>query len=171
MKALILVADGVEDLEFFYPFYRLREQDIAVDVAGLQPGTVTGKHGYAIATNIPLAGTKREDYDLVILPGGKAPERLRNHPAVVDLVKGCMAEGKVVASICHGAQILISAKVLGGRKATCVKAIKDDVIAAGAEYADEPVVVDGNLITSRTPDDLPYFCREIFRAIQAGVTR
>lgn len=167
MKALIIVADGVEDLEFFYPFYRLQEQDITVDVAGPHSGTVTGKHGYSIGTKIPLAGAKLDGYDLVILPGGKAPEILRNHPEVVDLVRHSLQSGRLVASICHGAQILVSAKVLAGRKATCYKGIKDDIIAAGAEYQDEPVVVDGNLITSRMPDDLPYFCREIFRAVEA----
>lgn len=166
MKALIFVADGVEDLEFFYPFYRLKEERIDVDVAGPNTGTVTGKHGYSITVKIPLAAAKLEGCDLVILPGGKAPELLRNHPEVVQLVKDSMSEGRIVASICHGAQILVSANVLDGRKATCYKGIKDDIIAAGAEYQDQAVVVDGNLITSRTPDDLPDFCREIFRALK-----
>lgn len=166
MKALILVEDGVEDLEFFYPYYRFIEQDIEVDIAGPHKGTVTAKHGYQIETNVPLAGVKSDKYDIAILPGGKAPEKLRSHPAVIDMVKGLLTKGKIVASICHGAQILISADVLDGKKATCVKKIKDDIIAAGAEYHDEAVVVDGNLITSRCPDDLPEFCREIFKMLK-----
>jgi protease I len=166
MKAIIFVADGVEDMEFYYPYYRLKEQGIAVDVAGPHSGTVTGKHGYSIPIDTPLAEPKAKNYDMVILPGGSAPEILRNHPTVVDLVKQCLADGKIVASICHGAQILISANVLKGRRATCVKSIKDDIIAAGADYVDEAVVIDGNLITSRTPDDLPSFCREIFHALE-----
>lgn len=170
MKAVILVADGVEDLEFFYPYYRLQEAGIDVDVASPRAGTVTGKHGYRIETKKAISETKGEDYDIVILPGGKAPETLRSHPAVVDLVKHSFDEGKIVASICHGAQILISANVLHGRKATCAKSIKDDIVAAGADYHDEAVVVDGTLITSRTPNDLPSFCRALFQAIDSMST-
>jgi protease I len=170
MKAVILVADGVEDLEFFYPYYRFQEMGIDVDVVSPRSGSVTGKHGYTIETKGTISGTKAEGCDIVILPGGKAPETLRSHPAALELVKHCFAEGKIVASICHGAQILISANVLDGRKATCAHSIKDDIIAAGADYRDEAVVVDGNLITSRTPEDLPHFCRAIFQAIpQASV--
>jgi protease I len=169
MKALIFVADGVEDLEFFYPYYRLKEQGINVDVAGVHRGMVTGKHGYQIGTNAPLSAAQTEDYDILILPGGKAPEELRNHPAVTETVKKMLDDGKIVAAICHAGQILVSADVLHGRTATCFKGIKDDIIAAGANYLDQSVVVDGNLITSRQPDDLPDFCREIFNAISASV--
>jgi protease I len=123
----------------------------------------TGKHGYEIGANISLSEAKPKGYGIVILPGGKAPEILRSHPAVINLVQACFDADKVIGAICHGPQILVSADVLKGKKATCYKGIKDDIIAAGAEYSDEPVVVDNNLITSRTPDDLPDFCREIFR--------
>jgi len=166
MKAIIFAADGVEDMEFFYPLYRLQEAQITVDVAGPRAEVFTGKHGYNVNAKMALSEIKQDGYDLVILPGGKAPETLRNHPEVVALVRKAVTNGKIVASICHGPQILVSANVLSGRKATCYKGIKDDIIAAGADYSDEPVVVDRNLITSRTPEDLPSFCREIFRAIK-----
>ena len=167
MNALIIAEEGVEDLEFFYPFYRLQEKGIPVDVAAIHVGTVTGKHGYSIDANVSLGSVKSDQYDLLILSGGKAPEKVRNHPGTLELVRDLLGQGKTVASICHGAQILVSADVLKGRKATCFSGIKDDIIAAGAEYIDEAVVVDGNLITSRMPNDLPYFCREIFKSIEA----
>lgn len=167
MKALIIVEEEVEDLEFFYPFYRFKECDITVDVAAIHVGTVTGKHGYEIGTNESLTSVKSHQYDILVLPGGKAPEKVRTHQGLIELVQEMLEQGKIVASICHGAQILVSADVLKGRKATCYKGIKDDIITAGAEYLDEAVVVDENLITSREPDDLPHFCREIFKAVEA----
>ncbi len=170
MKALILVADGVEDMEFYYPYYRFKEQKIEIHISGPGSKHVSGKHGYEITIDEPLAALRVENYDIIILPGGKAPEKLRNHPAVIHLVKDAMDSGKIIASICHGAQILISANVLKGRKATCFSAIKDDIIAAGAKYLDQSVVVDGNLITSRHPHDLPEFCREIFSAVEQKIT-
>jgi protease I len=166
MRALILLADGYEDSEFFYPYYRLQEEGIAVDVAGPKTGSVTGKHGYVFETNRALSDVRAKDYDVLILPGGKAPERIRLHPQAVDVTKNMMNDGKVLAAICHGGQILISADVLGGRRATCYEAIRDDMMAAGASYVDEEVVVDGNLITSRRPSDLPAFCRELLRALK-----
>ena len=168
MKALIFVENGVEDLEFFYPFYRFKEQGIDVDVCGPHQETVTGKHGYSITPNVPISAAKPDSYDILVLPGGKAPEKLRLHPAVIEMVQGMTSQDKIVASICHGGQILVSAGVLNGRKVTCYKSIKDDVIAAGADYSDEPVVVDGNFITSRCPDDLPAFCRELFNSMKVG---
>ncbi len=166
MRALILVADGFEDSEFFYPYYRLQEEGIEVEVAGPEVGTVTGKHGYAFETNLSLPALLTDGYDLLILPGGKAPETVRLYPAAVDVTREMVAHGKLVAAICHGGQILISADVLRGRKATCYKGIRDDLKAAGADYVDEEVVVDGNLITSRCPSDLPAFCREIFTLVR-----
>jgi len=168
MRAVILVADGVEDLEFFYPYYRLREQGIETDIATPDGDKVVGKNGYSIKSDIALEGISADDYDLLILPGGKSPETVRLVPAARQVTQEMMNSGKMVASICHGAQILISAGVLEGRQATCWEGIRDDIIAAGASYRDEPVVVDGNLITSRKPDDLPMFCREIFMNVQAG---
>jgi len=169
MKAAILVADGFEDLEFFYPYYRMREQGIQTDVATPDGGTVVGKNGYSFKGDLALEGISAEDYDLLILPGGKSPETVRLIPAARRMARDMMNAGKMVASICHGAQILISADVLEGRQATCWEGVRDDIIAAGADYRDEPVVVDGNLITSRRPDDLPMFCREIFIGMQSAM--
>jgi protease I len=167
MRALILVADGFEDSEFFYPYYRLQEEGIEVDIAGPEGDRVVGKHGYVFETNASLSRWRAADHDILILPGGKASETIRLIPEAVDVARQMMTEGKIVAAICHGAQTLISADVLRGRRATCWKAIRDDIKAAGAEYVDEEVVVDGNLITSRSPEDLPAFCRAIFAAVRS----
>ncbi len=161
MKALILVADGFEDSEFFYPYYRLLEENIEVHVAGPDAGKVVGKHGYEFETNQSLVNVQADDYDMLVLPGGKAPEKVRMVPEAVNTARRMIFEGKLVAAICHGAQTLISANVLRGREATCWPAIRDDLKAAGASYVDKEVVVDDNLVTSRCPADLPAFCRAI----------
>jgi len=118
-----------------------------------------------VKPDFTFAEVKPEEFDCVIIPGGWAPDRLRRYREVLDFVKNVATRG-IVAAICHGPQVLISAGLLKGRRVTCVSAIKDDVINAGAEYVDEPVVVDGNMITSRIPADLPYFCREIIKALE-----
>jgi len=169
MKAVFLMADGFEDLEFFYPYYRLKEQGIETVVATPGAETVVGKNGYEIKGAVPLEEVGAEGFDMLILPGGKSPEKVRLIPAARQITQDMMNSGRMVASICHGAQILISAGVLEGRNATCWRGIADDIMAAGASYRDEPVVVDGNLITSRKPDDLPMFCRELFANLQSGV--
>ena len=169
MRALVLLADGFEDSEFFSPYYRLIEEGFEVDVAGPEVGKVVGKHGYEFETNRSFSGLKDSDYDLLFLPGGRAPETVRLYSEAVKIVKKMMQDGKIVAAICHGPQNLISAGVLHGRRATCWKGIRDDVKAAGAEYVDEEVVVDGNLITSRSPQDIPAFCREMLSAVKQTV--
>jgi protease I len=169
MRALILMADNFEDLEFFYPYYRLREEGFDVDVASQDGGKVVGKHGYDFACNLSFFEASAPDYDLLVLPGGKAPERVRLEPPAVEIARAMFEADKTVAAICHGVQTLMSADVLRGRKATCAKGIRDDLKAAGAEYLDQEVVVDGNLITSRSPEDLPAFCREILAAVKQAV--
>jgi protease I len=166
MKALILAADGVEDCELLYPLYRMREADIDVDIAGAARGVVTGKHGYTAEVGLAFCEVRPAEYDLLVVPGGKAPESVRLDESALALTRSMFEAGKVVAAICHGGQVLISADVLRGKEATCWKGIRDDLKAAGAHYVDREVVVDGNLITSRCPDDLPAFCREILRALQ-----
>jgi protease I len=169
MKALILAADGFEDSELLYPYYRLLEAGIETDLAGPEAGPLTGKHGTTVEAGMKFADTAVvEGYDLLLLPGGKGPETVRLDEAAVRTTKAMVSSQKLVAAICHGAQVLISAEALGGKRATCWKGIRDDLRAAGAEYADEEVVVDGNLITSRCPRDLPAFCREIFKALSAA---
>jgi protease I len=168
MKALILAADGVEDSELLYPYYRLKEEGIEVHVATPGGRDVTGKHGYAISADLDLADVDPDAYDLLVLPGGKAPETVRLDETAVAATRKMMDDGKPVAAICHGAQVLVSADVLKGKRATCYKAVRDDLKAAGADYADEEVVVDGNLITSRCPSDLPAFARELMKQVAAA---
>ncbi len=165
MKALILAADGFEDSELLVPYYRLLEAGHEVDVAGPGVRSITGKHGYEVETNRAFGDLDAEDYDLLVLPGGKAPETVRLNPDAVAVTRAIFQAGKPVAAICHGAQVLMSADVLRGRNATCYEGVRDDLKAAGANYSDRDVVVDGNLITSRFPDDLPAFCRKMFNAI------
>ncbi|MFW6153650.1 MAG: type 1 glutamine amidotransferase domain-containing protein [Planctomycetota bacterium] len=167
MKALILTADGVEDSEFFYPYYRLREEGIDVDVATPDGGAATGKHGYPVPANLTISDARSDDYDMLILPGGKGPEKVRLIDNAVAIAREMTAAGKPIASICHGIQTLISAGVLQGRRATCWAGVRDDLIAAGAAYSDEEVVVDGSLITSRSPHDLPAFMRETLNTVAA----
>jgi len=169
MKALILVADNVEDIEFFYSYYRLREEGIEVDVASSDGGKILGKHGYDFTCNMSFSEANADDYDLLILPGGKAPETVRLQPAAVEIARKMIESDKTVAAVCHGVQTLISANVLHGRTGTCWKGIRDDLKAAGAKYLDQEVVVDGNLITSRSPEDMPAFCREIFAVVRQAV--
>jgi len=163
MKALILAGDGFEDMELFYPMYRLLEQGYEVTVAAPEAKTLTGKHGYTIKPDITIAKVKAEGYGLLVIPGGKGPESVRLEPNAAEIVKHFMNNDKPVAAICHGPQVLVSAGVLEGRRATCWKGVRDDLAAAGAEYHDAECVVDGNLVTSRMPDDLPAFMRETFR--------
>jgi len=163
MKALILTADGFEDMELFYPLYRLREQGYEVTVAAPGQAQVAGKHGYTIKPDTTIAKVKPEGYGLLVLPGGKGPESVRLEPNAIEIVRHFMEHGKPVAAICHGPQVLVSAGVLRDRRATCWKGVSHDIMAAGAEYHDSDCVVDGNLITSRMPDDLPAFMRETLR--------
>jgi protease I len=167
MRALIMIAESFEDSEFLYPYYRMQEEGIGVDVAGPEVGTVTGKHGYSAEVEMTFSqvNMSETEYDLLVLPGGKAPETMRLDEDAVAITRRMMEEGKVVAAICHGAQVLISADVVDGKRATCYQGIRDDLKMAGAQFSDEEVVVDGNLITSRCPSDLPAFSREIFKAL------
>jgi protease I len=166
MKALVISADGFEDSELYYPLYRLREENIDVDLAAPKSGPITGKHGYSLEANIAFSDISADDYDMLVIPGGKGPETVRQDRRAVEAARRILESGKPVASICHGIQVLISADVLEGRRATCWSGVADDLKAAGGQYEDSEVVVDGNLITSRCPDDLPAFCREMFKAIR-----
>lgn len=165
-KKILIFAESIyEDLELWYPKLRLAEEGAKVIVAGTGEKTYTGKHGYPIEVDGNVKDYNAKDFDAVIVPGGFAPDKLRRYKEVLDFVKGMYKEGKVVAAICHGPWVFVSAGILKGRKVTCVSAIKDDVINAGAQYFDKEVIVDGNVITSRKPDDLPAFCREMIKAL------
>ncbi len=163
MEALILVENDFEDLELFYPLYRLREEGLSVSIASSSTEERRGKRGYVVKPDLTYEDVDVDRFSLLIIPGGKSPERVRINRKAVEIVRKFLDHGKVVAAICHGPQLLISARAVAGRKMTSWIGIRDDLIAAGAEYVDDEVVVDGNIITSRKPDDLPAFCREILR--------
>jgi protease I len=165
-RIAILAEDTYEDLELWYPLLRLREAGAETVVVGTGSAAVYhSKHGVPVTVNATANDVSAADFAAVIVPGGFAPDRLRQYPAVLKLVRDCYEQGSVVAAICHGGWVPASAGILRGKKATCYVAIKDDLINAGATYLDAEVVVDGNLITSRTPEDLPAFCRAIIGAL------
>jgi protease I len=165
-KILILAADLYEDMELWYPKIRMKEAGFDVVVAAKEKKTYKGKNGYPVNADITLEEVKTDEYAAVIIPGGYAPDIMRRYEKLLQIVKAISDAGKPVAAICHAAWVPISAKIVKGKKMTCFMAVKDDVINAGAEYLDQEVVVDGNLITSRFPDDLPAFCRAILSAIE-----
>jgi len=162
----ILAEDIYEDLELWYPYYRLVEEGAEVKVVGPEDKEYHSKHGYPVQAEFAADKVKVDDFDGVVVPGGFAPDRLRRYSAVLNLVRGVFEKGGMVASICHGAWVLVSAGIMKGKRATCVSAIKDDLINAGATYLDQEVVVDGNLVTSRTPQDLPSFLPAIITALK-----
>ena len=165
-KVIIISTDNFEDLELFFPLHRLKEENIDVEIASIKKGLIVGKHGYHAHVDLTLTDTDPEKYDMLILPGGRAPETIRLDAKALEIVRHFFNENKPVGAICHGIQILISAKVVWLRKATCYIGIRDDLILAGAEYEDKEVVVDGNLVTSRSPDDLYAFGRELVKKLR-----
>jgi protease I len=165
MKALILTADGFEDLQLFCTWYRLQEEGVQVTLASPGGKTLTGQHGYRVEPDMPIRELNPGEYDLLFIPGGAAPERLRLREEAVDVARTFMEDDRRVAAICRGQQLLISAGALSGRTVTSAPAIRDDLRAAGATYRDESVVVDGNLITARGSDELPQFCRQLLAAL------
>ncbi len=166
MKALIISADNFEDTELLVPYYRLKEEGIEMDIASINKGKIKGKHGYEVEVNKTLKEIKPDQYDILILPGGKAPESIRKEKEALDIARHFFERNKPVAAICHGPQILISAGLLKGRHATCYKTVASELKESGAIYEDREVVVDENLITSRQPSDLPSFLREIIKKIK-----
>ena len=163
-RVAILVEQLYQVLEVWYPAYRLKEEGIEYKFIGTgSQKSYPSKEGYPCEVHASIDEVKPKDFDAVIIPGGFAPDFLRRYPKMVDFVKEMDKSGKVVASICHGGWMLVSAHILKGRKATSFFAIKEDLIADGAKFVDAEVVVDRNLITSRKPDDLPAFVREIIK--------
>ncbi len=165
MKALILSADQFEDSELRVPCERLRAGGVEVDIASLRIGTIAGKHGYHAQANKTLGQIIADDYDLLIIPGGKAPAALRKENDALQIVRSFFARHKPVAAICHGPQVLVSAGVMQNRRATCYRSVAQEIQRAGATYEDREVVVDGNLVTSRQPSDLDAFMREIMKSL------
>jgi len=166
--ALVLSEDQYEDQELWYPYYRLKEAGAEVRIVGM-PGVsqYISKHGYPVQPEITPQEIEAQRVDILIVPGGYAPDRMRRHPELLQLVEKVFEKGAVVGMICHAGWVPISAGIVRGKKVTSVGAIRDDLINAGAEWVDEEVVVDGNLISSRSPADLPVFCREIIKTSQS----
>lgn len=165
-RIAILAEDLYQELEIWYPLLRFREEGAEVVVVGSGAAKVhTGKYGYPVQVDKSAKEVKADQFDAVVIPGGYAPDHMRRHPAMVSLVRDAAEKGKIVAAICHAGWMLASAEVVQGKTVTAFFAIKDDLVHAGAKFVDREVAVDGNIITSRKPEDLPAFCRAIINAL------
>ncbi len=164
-RVAMVIAKNFEDSEAIDPKEYLEAQGATVTVIGIEPGIVTGKKGASLTVDTTFGQVTPDEFDMLVIPGGGAPENLRIDDAAVAFTKAFVDSGKPVGAICHGAQLLISARVLKGRHLTCVNKIRDDVTNAGGIYIDMPLVEDGNLITSRVPADLPVFDEALGRAL------
>jgi protease I len=165
-KVVLLAENNYEDMELWVPYFRLKEEGAEVTIVGTGSSpSYTSKHGYPVQVNKEAKEIDMSKYDGVVIPGGYAPDLMRRYPEMVKIVKDADQKGKIIAAICHAGWMLASAGIVKGKKVTGFFAIKDDLVNAGANYVDAEVVRDGNLITSRKPDDLPAFCREIINAL------
>lgn len=163
---LFFAANWYEDLELWYPKIRLEEEGAETVVAGLGEKSYQGKRGYPITVDANVDDLAAADFDALVIPGGYAPDILRRSAKVLSLTKEIYQAGKPVAFICHAGWVPISAGIVRGKRGTSVGAIRDDLVNAGMLWEDSPVVVDGNLISSRTPADLPQFCRALLAALR-----
>ena len=167
-KILIMLEKGVEDSEFIYPYYRFQEEGYKMDIVAPKAKTeYIGKRGGSFFSEFSPEQVNVDDYDAVIIPGGHASDRMRIHRNMVEIVKQANGKGKVIAAICHGPQMLIEADIVRGKTATSWPSVRTDLKNAGAKVVDEAAVVDGNLVTSRSPDDLPDFCRATIKLLDA----
>jgi protease I len=184
-KVVIIVAQEFEDVELLYPVLRLSEEGAEIVVVpvneGLHPRPyvegkpVTGRFGHPVPIPVMAEGNRYRvsrfeeliaaEIDCVLFPGGYSPDALRLHAGTLELVRECHRQGKLLAAICHGPWVLISAGIMEGKRATGYIAVRDDLVNAGAEFIDVPAVRDGNILTGRVPDDLPEFCQEIIMAL------
>ena len=164
-KVAILIAEGVEDLEYHVPFMRLKEEGADVVGAGLDLNSVKGKHGLDIVPTVKIDSLKVMDLFALVIPGGWAPDKLRRHDVVTHLVRDMNAAGKVIGIICHGGLVAISAGIVKGRSATGSLGIRDDLVNAGATWVDAPAFRDGNQVWGRVVEDIPDFCRELVAAL------
>lgn len=166
-NVLIFVGPDFEDRELFYPHYRFLEAGAIVKIAGLGEKTYKGKYGIPVTVDGNCEDFVSQKWDAVIVPGGWAPDKIRANQAALEIVRKASKEGAVIGAICHGGWVLASADVVNGKTVTSYKNISDDLKNAGAKWVDQEVVVDGGLVTSRTPADLPAFCREAIKAMKA----
>jgi len=165
-RFLMFVEDAYEDLELWYTKLRLTEEGANVHVAGPEAGKIyEGKNGYPCRSDGTFDNVRANDFDGLVIPGGFAPDKLRRIPRVLDLTRQIHQDGKLVAHICHGGWIPISAGIVRGYRCTSTPGIKDDLINAGAIWVDEPLVIDRNMVSSRRPEDLPLFCRGILEVM------
>ncbi|GAE25018.1 ThiJ/PfpI family protein [Halalkalibacter wakoensis JCM 9140] len=165
-KIMAIVDEEFEDLELWYPVMRLREEGATVDFVGNERGkTYIGKYGVPATSDFAFDEVKASEYDGILVPGGWAPDKLRRYDQVLSFVKEMDRDEKPIGQICHAGWVLISAKILQGRKVTSTPGIKDDMENAGAEWFDEAVVVDGHLISSRRPPDLPPYAKAFADAL------
>jgi len=165
-RAVVLVEDLYEETEAWCPIYRLREAGVQVVIAGTGAASYSGLHGYPIQTDAAAEDLIADDFDLVVVPGGYAPDVLRADRGVQSLVRDAHSQGKVIAAMCHGPWVLVSSGIVQGRTLTSLFRIRDDVENAGGRWVNEEVVVDGNLITSRSPADIPAFCNAIVHLLR-----
>jgi len=171
-QVAVLAENQYQELELWYPLLRLREAGANVFTVAPSADQIYGsKLGYPVKADLAIGEVDASQLDAVVIPGGFAPENLRRTPAIVNLVRKVHDQGSLVAAICHAGWMLASAGLAKGRTVTCVPIIKDDVINAGGNYVDQPVVRDGNLITSRLPGDLPVFCKEIVAYLEANPSK
>jgi protease I len=164
-RVAYLVDEGFEDLEFYVPLMRLQEEGAQVTVVGSKMSTFSGKHCLKATPDVTADQVKSGDFDAVVVPGGWAPDKLRRDPAIVNLVREIYQQGKIVATICHGGSVLISAGIVKGHKVTGSKGIKDDLVNAGGEWTDLPAFRDVNQVWGRVVEDIPDFCRELVKAL------
>jgi protease I len=165
-RIAILIDNLYQEMEVWYPLYRLREASAEVVTVGAKAGEkYASKLGYPVHCDRSYSEVAAAQFDGVVVPGGYAPDHIRRYASANHFVREMDAQGKLVGAICHGPWVLCSAGMLKGRKATCYTAIKDDVVNAGAKYVDAEVVVDRNLVTSRKPEDLPAFCRAVISVL------
>jgi protease I len=164
-RVAVLVADMYQELEFWYPYLRLKEEGATVVAVGPEKREYKSRLGYPAQAELAAAQVRAADFEAVVIPGGYAPDYMRRSPALVSFVREMAEADKLVAAICHGGWMLCSARVVKGKKVTSVGAIRDDLENAGATWVDEEVVRDGNIITSRVPSDLPAFLRAILAAL------
>ena len=162
-NVLLFAGPAFEDRELFYPLYRFQEAGATVKIAGIGEKTYQGKYGVPVEVDGQCEEFLNKKWDIVVVPGGWAPDKIRMNEAALEIVRKTLKEGGTVAAICHGPWVLASADVIKGKTVTSYKAIKDDVIHAGAKWVDREVVEDSGIVTARMPSDLPAFCREIIR--------
>lgn len=168
-RVAVLVEQQYQEMEVWYPVYRLREAGCAVELVGPEAGkTYPSKLGYPAKATLAASDAKADQFAAVVIPGGFSPDYIRRSRAMLSLVEGVYAQGKPVAAICHGPWVLCSTAALKGRKVTCFHSIKDDVTNAGGTYVDQEVCIDGNVITSRTPEDLPAFVVALMEMMRKG---